>query len=145
MPIVKKQPRRRDEYWIQVSFFEMIARHQTEHPELLYTFHPPNEGWRPGKLGGEFKAMGSRKGVPDVMNPLWSHDKKYKGIVIEFKSSTGKLTGEQASWLSVLDSDGWNTLVLTDWVLGVKAMYDHFGFEYPRDLQASLKYPRGPR
>ena len=87
------------------------------HPELAFLFHTPNGGHRSPVVGGQMKALGVKRGVPDLLLPLhrWRADGPLEthkhGLAIEMKSSKGSLTPEQRAWLAHLEAQGWITAV----------------------------------
>jgi hypothetical protein len=74
-------------------------------PGLVWMFHSPNGGKRDAVVGGQMKAMGVKKGVPDLLMPVAATD--YKGLAIEMKSTIGRTTPEQEDWLNHLTEQGW--------------------------------------
>ena len=82
-------------------------------PCLRFLFHTPNGGMRNPVIAGQFKAMGVRRGVPDLQLhhrvsdgiPPWP--RSYQGIVIEMKERGGKLTPEQRDWFAHLTAQEW--------------------------------------
>ncbi len=79
---------------------------------LSYAFHPANGGKRSKGEAGKLKAMGVKKGVPDILLPMpW---RGYSGLAVELKSQEGKLTPEQADWLDQAKQGGYLTAVCRD-------------------------------
>lgn len=69
---------------------------------LLAFCHVPNGGYRTPAEAGIFRAMGVRRGVPDLL--LWTPHAQSFGI--ELKSGAGKLRDAQILWHSTLASLG---------------------------------------
>ncbi len=81
-------------------------------PELQWLHHSPNGEKRDVKTGNKLKAMGVKRGFPDLILPVASRaDLSATGLAIEMKSPTGSLAPEQKGWLQLLDSHGWITHV----------------------------------
>lgn len=85
--------------WAQVA-------HQ-QYPLLRWLVHVPNGGKRPRGEAGKLRAMGTRKGVPDLL--ILRPSGRFHGLAVEVKSRTGRLTPEQQAWLETLHADGWLT------------------------------------
>lgn len=87
-------------------------------PALAWMFHVPNGGQRDGFTGAQLKAMGVKAGVPDLLLP-WrvpgtvgpSLDGDVLGLVIEFKSATGRVSDAQKPWLAHFEAQGWEIRV----------------------------------
>lgn len=71
----------------------------------LPIIHIPNEGKRSYATASVLKAMGLRKGFPDLFIPQ-AHG-KYHGMFLEMKSKNGKISPEQSEWLSRLSLSGY--------------------------------------
>ena len=83
------------------------------HPELSLLYHIPNEGKRSKATGGMLKAMGLKKGVPDICLPVARGG--YHGLYAEMKVTRGKPTEEQEKWLLRLAGQGYFTCVCYGW------------------------------
>lgn len=94
--------------WVELSCLR--------HPILKWMKHTPNGGKRPKGEAGKLKAMGVKKGYPDIDLPL-SHG-AWKGLAIELKSPTGRVSPDQQEWLDRLAADGW--------LVGVARTLDEF-------------------
>jgi len=71
-------------------------------PSNIIAFHPANGGARSKATAGQMKAMGVRKGIPDLGIILPT------GMVawIEFKVGRGRLTPEQAEFRDLMRARG---------------------------------------
>lgn len=78
-------------------------------PSLAWIFHTPNGGLRSALAGAQMKALGAKKGVPDLLLPVKRGI--HPGLAIEFKSATGSTTPEQKAWLAHFDDQKWETRV----------------------------------
>ena len=105
---LKKAPALRipTEYQEQVSFIRWVA----SNPILSFMFHIPNGGHRSLHEGVKFKALGVKRGVPDLFLPLPRNGKH--GLWIEFKRTVGgKVSVEQQTFLDKMTSLGYEVAV----------------------------------
>ena len=72
--------------------------------------HVPNGGARNAAVGGQLKAQGVKRGVPDVMvyTPTATG---HAGLAVELKVGRNTPTVEQKAWLASLRRCGWVTEV----------------------------------
>ncbi len=86
---------------------------QYKYPDVAKgTFHPPNEAKRTPTTCRILKRSGMTKGVSDFIM-LWP-SAGFHGAVFEFKSKTGKLTPEQATFLEHCKACGYFVDVFRD-------------------------------
>ena len=78
-------------------------------PDLRWLHHSPNGGKRDAFTGAQMRALGVKKGFPDLVLPVRHGDAA--GLIIEMKSAIGKLSTEQAEWKDHFTVQGW-TFVL---------------------------------
>lgn len=78
-------------------------------PELAWIHHSPNGGQRSGFTGAQMKALGVKRGFPDLILPVAVNGAT--GLAIEMKTTTGRTTPEQDGWLTHLTSQGWKCRV----------------------------------
>ena len=95
-----------DKLHIKCSFFLWEY-----YPEAVW-FHPPNEGKREWFNQSRVKLMGVKPGVPDfiIMEPNYYHF----GLVMEAKTSNGRLDPAQKMWLDELRKKGFKAEVFRD-------------------------------
>jgi hypothetical protein len=89
---------------MQRSLMEWLG---LQHPALAeLTIHVPN-GRDAGsaKLGGLWKAMGVKAGVPDVL--CFARRGGLAGLALELKVAPNKPSAEQLWWRARLSSEGW--------------------------------------
>ena len=91
----------------QIELFNWAKRIESILPELALMYHVPNEGKR--NNGDILKAMGMKKGVPDVVLPVPS--KEYHGLYLEMKFDKNKPTQEQQAYMKLLRQQGYKTAV----------------------------------
>lgn len=75
-------------------------------PVLAFLHHSPNGGQRDAFTGAQMKALGVKRGFPDLILPYRMGD--YSGLVIEMKSETGSLSTEQKDWKAHFLGEGWH-------------------------------------
>lgn len=75
-------------------------------PELAFLHHSPNGGQRSAFTGAQMKALGTKRGFPDLVLP-----RRGGGLAIEMKSATGRTSPEQDGWLDWLAQCGWTVVV----------------------------------
>ncbi|MBQ4556548.1 MAG: VRR-NUC domain-containing protein [Clostridia bacterium] len=90
-----------------------------KYPELDLIYHVPNEGKRSKIAGAILKALGLKRGVPDLCLPVARG--KWHSLYIEMKADGGKPTVEQNQWLCKLRAQGHRCIVA-------------WSFEYARDF-----------
>lgn len=71
--------------------------------------HIPNEGKRSYRYGAQLKAMGLRRGFPDLFIPQARLG--YYGLFIEMKAGRGRLSDHQREWLHRLNEYGYAVAV----------------------------------
>lgn len=98
--------RKTDEEDLQIACFELALLLQAANPILRWLYHTPNGGGRSSKTtAGRLRAMGVRSGVPDFLNHRQSGG--WKGLALEAKSSTGRLSEDQVDWLLMFQQEGY--------------------------------------
>lgn len=107
--VVKARRKQQPEEDLQRACMEWVAFNRAAHPRLKWMIHVPNGGKRPRGEAGKLKAMGVKKGVLDILLPRPSPRRRWMGLAIELKSSTGRLSEDQVDWLEVHAEDGWCT------------------------------------
>ena len=100
----------REEQELQIAFFEWAKWQERRYPELRLMYHVPNGGHRSKAEAGIFKAMGVKRGVPDVFLP--APRGIYHGLYIELKSSNGVPSSDQRELLNSLQEAGYFVCVL---------------------------------
>lgn len=98
----------------QITLFDWARVNEGKWPELARLFHVPNGGSRGPAEAGRFKAMGVKKGVPDVF--LDVPRRGFHGLRIEMKRRRGGvLSDEQADWIDWYNSNGYRAVVCYGW------------------------------
>lgn len=106
-PVAKR--RNTPEEDLHRACFELIGLLLFRHGILRWMVHYPSGGKRPRGEAGKLKAMGTKKGVPDLMLP--KRNGRWTGLAIELKSATGRVSTEQQEWLAALAEEGYLTCV----------------------------------
>lgn len=91
-------------------YYPKYAHHfgiETPEEWRLLLHHSPNGGKRSESEAARFKAMGTRKGFPDLILALPCNG--YHGAFFELKSEKGKLSKEQEVYLALLKKQGYKT------------------------------------
>ena len=122
------------------------ARMQND-PALQMIMHVPNGGARDARTGARLKAMGTRRGVPDLLVP-WpkigaGNRGPYHGLWLELKRHDGRVRPEQAWWLERLAELGYAVAVAYSYDQATSALDEYVGGRWaPRDLD--LPEPEQP-
>lgn len=118
----------------QINLFQWIGWMGGREPRLALAFHVPNGEKRSKGVAGRLKAMGVRRGVPDILFPCPSRG--FVGLALEMKAKGGSLSPEQKNWIAYLETAYWYTCVAYNWVEAAKALCwylerDDLGFSEP--------------
>lgn len=91
----------------------LMAWLQRQHPAAFeWTIHVPNGGRRSKRVAGRLKAMGTKRGVPDILCFVPSGNRL--GLAIEMKrpgAPPSATSSDQLSWLMHLETLGWHACV----------------------------------
>lgn len=109
----------------QIALFGWSAENVETYPDLKFMFAIPNGMFTPYKhIAGKMRAMGMRRGVPDILLP--TKRGKWSGLYIELKrkltatQKAGKTSDDQDAYIAYLQSQGYGVIVC-------------YGFEQARD------------
>jgi hypothetical protein len=115
------------EHQEQVALFRWISLMRPKHPELSMAFAIPNGGHRHIAVARKLKSEGVMRGVPDI---FLAHPAQGRhGLFIEMKSEKGKVSPEQAEWLSYLNGDGYAAFTCYSWIEAAQCMADYLGID----------------
>lgn len=92
----------------------------------LLLHHSPNGGKRSAIEAARFKAMGTRKGFPDLILALPCNG--YHGAYFELKSEKGKTSKEQEVYLALLKKMGYKTFVTRSYEDFDNQLKEYFNF-----------------
>lgn len=93
----------------QMKVIEWAQWQKGRFPCLELLFHIPNGGGRTKAEGGILKAMGVKKGIPDLFLPCARGG--YNGLFIEMKAEGGTVSREQGEIMAQLRSEGYSAEV----------------------------------
>lgn len=113
----------------QVAAIAVLARLAEHHrdPSFGLVHHSPNGGARSVVTGARMKAMGTRRGFPDLILAVPSPHGRL-GLVIEVKAGKGKETPEQTAWLMAFHRWGWTVRVCRSAGAVVREVLAHLGY-----------------
>ena len=112
----------------QETIFNWTRARQTDVPQLELAYGTMN-GVRvnPG-LRGKMKKQGNKSGVPDIVIPAWSADKKHPGLYIELKRRQGgKVSDEQKRYMQLLANEGYMACVCHGSDEAICTICEYFG------------------
>lgn len=98
---------KRSETTEQIELFRWAKQWEEYVPELALLHHIPNEGERTN--GALLKAMGLKRGVPDIFLPVAG--KVWHGLYIEMKYGKNRSSKEQRLFMERLEAAGYKTVV----------------------------------
>lgn len=110
-------------------YYSKYAHHfgiETPEEWRLLLHHSPNGGKRSESEAARFKAMGTRKGFPDLFLALPCNT--YHGAFFELKSEKGVLSKEQRECLALLKKQGYKTFVTRSYEDFDKQLKEYFNF-----------------
>jgi len=139
--------RRQQEHNDQKEFFNWCDLTGSLHPRcrdvLGRFFAVPNGGHRNKATAGKLKAEGVKRGILDVFNLTRSPQADgdfYAGLILEFKSDTGRLSDEQRDWKAHFEAQGYRVEVPRSWIEAALITIDYFG--WPEELKKNLPLHR---
>lgn len=102
----------------QLALMCWCALNFEKYPELKRLVAIPNGGFRDKREAAKLKAMGVKRGFPDL--GLFVRRGEYSALFIELKkpknkTKAGKTNDEQDNWLEYLRTQGFGTIVCTGW------------------------------
>lgn len=110
-------------------YYGKYAHHfgiETPEEWRLLLHHSPNGGKRSAIEAARFKAMGTRKGFPDLFLALPCNG--YHGAFFELKSEKGKTSKEQEVYLALLKKQGYKTFVTRSYEDFDNQIKEYFNF-----------------
>ena len=112
-----------DSHQIALMCWCNLAETKIKYPQLKWLFHVPNGGARDKREGAKFKAMGVKRGIPDL-HLVWAVG-NYSGLVIELKNDKGVVSVEQSEWLAHYHSQGYISVVCYGWIAARDAIINY--------------------
>jgi hypothetical protein len=99
---------------IQADFITWRNQNKREYPLLNAIFAVPNGIWAFKSVAKGMVAQGMTAGILDVICLAPSHDRKYFGLLIEFKNEVGELSDEQKFFIKFFSDLGYRTAIVRD-------------------------------
>lgn len=121
----------------QIALMQWAAVMSGRYPELRLMYHIPNGGARSKPEAARFKAMGVKKGVPDICLPVARGI--FHGLYIELKRQRGgRESNEQKQWIEALRGQGYAAAVCKGWRQAASTIeiYLEGGSIYVQDVPA---------
>lgn len=99
----------------QITLFRWAAQPsiREQYPDLKYLFHIPNETKAGPQQVAIDKAMGVKKGVPDLFLPVPRG--AFAGLWVEMKTEKGRTSDMQKWWLKSMIDNGYHAAVCHGW------------------------------
>jgi hypothetical protein len=116
---------------IQREFIAWRNQHKREFPVLKSIFAVPNGIWAFRSVAKGMVLEGMTAGIPDIICLAPSHDRKYHGLLIEFKNETGELSDEQKLYLQFFADLGYRTAICRRADDAALIVRDHLGINIP--------------
>ncbi|MCD8204979.1 MAG: VRR-NUC domain-containing protein [Coprobacillus sp.] len=104
----------------QQAVFKWTQYVRQKYPDLKLLFHIKNEDAMGAKQVAVDKAMGVKKGVPDLFLPVPRG--QYHGLFIEMKNETGRPSDAQKWWGQELKDQGYYWEVCHGWEKAVQTL-----------------------
>lgn len=104
---------RETQHQINVIKWSQQPRIRERWPELALLFHIKNETTEGAQRVAVDRAMGVKKGVPDLFLPVARG--QYHGLFIELKNETGRANDAQEWWGTKLTENGYFWEVCHGW------------------------------
>lgn len=101
----------------QVFVFQILALNEAQYPFLKFIHAIPNGGHRHPAVAGKLKAEGVKRGIADICIPFpCGHSFRLPtgccpGAYIEMKSTTGRVSPEQAEFLEFVKKNHYATKI----------------------------------
>ena len=128
------------EHEIQSEFFRLIRILEQEEPRLKLVHAICNgAAW---KSAAKYTAEGMRKGWPDIGFPVKSACRSFNALYIEFKTDKGRLSEEQADYLSLLTENGAMCVVCRDADIALELVNEYLREDGEPDKPLPDRLPR---
>lgn len=99
----------------QLALMCWAALNYNKYPELKRLVHIPNGGFRNKREAAKLKAMGVKRGFPDLFLPIGRGE--WFSLFIELKKiKDGVLSSEQKDWIAFLKAEGYAATVCNGWL-----------------------------
>ena len=91
-----------------------------QEPRLALLYHIPNGKRRSKAAAGQLKAMGVKRGIPDLFLPVGRHG--FHGLYVEVKALDGTVSAEQKTLHAQLRAQGYAVEVAYGWVMAAQQL-----------------------
>lgn len=122
-----------DSHQIALLAWTYLPEQQEAYPELKWLYAVPNGDLRSPSVAGRMKAMGVKRGVPDLCLPIKRG--QYAGLYIELKrpaingkQKAGKASNEQLDWIKHLIGQGYGAMVCVGMEEAKKALIGYLNW-----------------
>ncbi len=112
----------------QEMIFIWIRKNQIQYPKLQLAYSTLNGVRLSPRLRAKMKRQGNRRGVPDIVLPVKSHDQKYSGLYLELKRCQGgSVSKEQRDYISKLQEEGYMAAVAKGHMAAIEVVKNYLG------------------
>ena len=112
----------------QLAVMQWCALNVGRYPQLKWLHHSPNGGSRDKREGAKFKALGVKRGFPDLI--LLVPCGQYFGLAIDLKKlKGGVVSDEQDEWKAHLNGAGYYATVCHGWLEAVAVIKQYLKLE----------------
>lgn len=112
----------------QLAILLWAAYNLNKYPDLKWLHHSPNGGFRNIREAAKLKAMGVKRGFPDL-NLLVKRG-EYKGLFIELKKiKGGVVSDEQGEWKAHLNREGFYATVCYGYLEAIAVITNYLELE----------------
>lgn len=116
---------------IQTSFIAWRDVHKRAFPLLKSIFSVPNGVWTHKAIAVSQVRQGLTKGIPDVICLAPSADGKFHGLLLEFKTETGRTSEEQEFFLEFFASLNYRTEICRSAYRASQLVNEHLNLRVP--------------
>lgn len=116
---------------IQTSFIAWRDVHKRQFPLLQSIFSVPNGIWTHKAIAVSQVRQGLTAGIPDVICLAPSHDGTYHGLLIEFKTESGRASSEQEFFLEFFASLNYRTEICRSAYRASSIVVEHLNLKVP--------------
>lgn len=113
----------------QISLFMWAQQNLETYPDLRLLFAIPNGMHTPNKrAAARMRAMGMKRGVPDVFLPVRRGE--FSGLFIEMKKIKGRgANDEQSEWIDELKAQGYGAIVCKGFEAARDVLIDYLNYK----------------
>ncbi len=126
-----KRPEVVPEKKIQAKFIAWRNMFKRDFPILNSIFAVPNGIWTFKAVAKGMVSQGMTAGIPDIICLAPSHDRRYHGLLIEFKNENGETSDEQRFFLQLFSDLGYRTAICRNEWTAAQLANEHLGLKVP--------------